>query len=139
MIARVNPTGTNMTRKIIHVCAVAIFALAGGSFAMTGNAFAKGGRGPGGGPGGSFHAMTISHETHRDHGPDRDIRRDHDVHHDGDLRDAHRHDRDHDGRFVYRHDHDHSRHFWHGTWYEYGVGPCWRWSDDYDEYVWVCE
>jgi hypothetical protein len=19
----------------------------------------------------------------------------------------------------------HSRHFWHGTWYDYGVGPCW--------------
>ena len=19
----------------------------------------------------------------------------------------------------------HSRHFWHGRWYDYGVGPCW--------------
>ena len=119
-----------MTRKFILASAVAIFALAGGSFAMTGNAFAKGGR-AGGGPGGSFHALTVSHDSHRDGG--------HEVRHDRDFRDVHRHEHDHDGRFVYRHDHDHSRHFWHGTWYEYGVGPCWRWSDDYDEYVWVCE
>jgi hypothetical protein len=32
----------------------------------------------------------------------------------------------------------HAGRFWHGQWYSYGVGPCWSWSDDYDEYVWVC-
>jgi hypothetical protein len=32
----------------------------------------------------------------------------------------------------------HNRHFWHGRWWAYGVGPCWVWSDDYAEYVWVC-
>jgi hypothetical protein len=33
----------------------------------------------------------------------------------------------------------HRRHFWHGRWWYYGVGPCWRWSDVYGEYVWVCD
>jgi hypothetical protein len=33
----------------------------------------------------------------------------------------------------------HHRHFWHGRWWNYGVGPCWVWSDDYDEYVWACD
>ena len=37
------------------------------------------------------------------------------------------------GRFV-----GHHRHFWHGRWWDYGVGPCWVWSDVYAEYVWVC-
>jgi hypothetical protein len=23
----------------------------------------------------------------------------------------------------------HSRHFWHGRWYAYGVGPCWIYID----------
>jgi hypothetical protein len=32
----------------------------------------------------------------------------------------------------------HGRHFWHGRWWDYGVGPCWVWSDVYAEYVWVC-
>jgi hypothetical protein len=32
----------------------------------------------------------------------------------------------------------HHRHFWHGRWWAYGIGPCWAWSDDYGEYVWVC-
>ena len=33
----------------------------------------------------------------------------------------------------------HRRHFWHGRWWYYGVGPCWRWSDVYGEYIWVCD
>jgi hypothetical protein len=33
----------------------------------------------------------------------------------------------------------HRRHFWHGRWWYYGVGPCWVWSDYYDEYVWACD
>jgi hypothetical protein len=32
----------------------------------------------------------------------------------------------------------HGRHFWHGRWWGYGVGPCWR-LDAYGEYVWVCD
>ena len=32
----------------------------------------------------------------------------------------------------------HFRHFFHGRWWAYGVGPCWAWSDEYGEYVWVC-
>jgi hypothetical protein len=23
----------------------------------------------------------------------------------------------------------HRRHFWHDRWWDYGVGPCWAWSD----------
>ena len=37
------------------------------------------------------------------------------------------------------HHHSHKRHFWHGRWWNYGIPPCWEWSDDYDEYVWVCD
>ncbi len=33
----------------------------------------------------------------------------------------------------------HRRHFWHGRWWYYGVGPCWAWSDVYGEYVWACD
>lgn len=33
----------------------------------------------------------------------------------------------------------HHRHFWHGRWWTYGIGPCWVWSDDYAEYVWICD
>ena len=33
----------------------------------------------------------------------------------------------------------HRRHFWHGRWWYYGVGPCWVWSDYYSEYVWACD
>jgi len=33
----------------------------------------------------------------------------------------------------------HHRHFWHGRWWYYGVGPCWVWSDYYGEYVWACD
>jgi uncharacterized RmlC-like cupin family protein len=27
-------------------------------------------------------------------------------------------------------------HFWHGRWYGYGVGPCWRWTPT--GYIWIC-
>jgi hypothetical protein len=33
----------------------------------------------------------------------------------------------------------HRRHFWHGRWWDYGVGPCWIWSDVYGAYVWACD
>ena len=33
----------------------------------------------------------------------------------------------------------HRRHFWHGRWWAYGVGPCWAWSNVYGAYVWVCD
>jgi hypothetical protein len=33
----------------------------------------------------------------------------------------------------------HHRHFWHGRWWAYGIGPCWVWSDLYSEYVWACD
>ena len=33
----------------------------------------------------------------------------------------------------------HGRRFWHGRWWGYGIGPCWKWSDAYGEYVWVCD
>lgn len=33
----------------------------------------------------------------------------------------------------------HRRHFWHGRWWSYGIGPCWVWSDYYGEYVWACD
>jgi hypothetical protein len=28
------------------------------------------------------------------------------------------------------------RHFWHGRWYAYGVGPCWQLAPG--GYVWIC-
>ena len=33
----------------------------------------------------------------------------------------------------------HGRHFWHGRWWDYGVGPCWAWSDVNGGYVWVSD
>jgi uncharacterized membrane protein len=33
----------------------------------------------------------------------------------------------------------HRNHFWHGRWWDYGIGPCWVWSDVYGEYVWACD
>jgi hypothetical protein len=27
-------------------------------------------------------------------------------------------------------------HFWHGHWWRYGVGPCWRWTPA--GYIWIC-
>lgn len=30
------------------------------------------------------------------------------------------------------------RHFWHGSWYDYGVGPCWALGPD-GRYWWVCD
>jgi hypothetical protein len=41
----------------------------------------------------------------------------------------------HGGRPGY-HAGGHGRRFWHGRWYDYGVGPCWRWTPG--GYVWVC-
>jgi hypothetical protein len=29
------------------------------------------------------------------------------------------------------------RHFWHGRWYDYGVGPCWALQPD-GSWVWIC-
>ena len=29
------------------------------------------------------------------------------------------------------------RRFWHGRWYNYGVGSCWRLAPD-GSYVWIC-
>ena len=31
----------------------------------------------------------------------------------------------------------HVRRYWHGQWWAYGVGSCWRWTPD-GYYVWVC-
>jgi hypothetical protein len=121
-----------MTTKFILAFTVAAFALAGGSLAVTGNALAK----DGGNGGGSSHTMKVSNDTHRD-------REHREAHNDRDHRDVHddRDHRDHDRTYAHRreHEHDHSRHFWHGTWWDYGVGSCWQWSDDYDEYLWVCD
>jgi hypothetical protein len=33
----------------------------------------------------------------------------------------------------------HRRHLWHGRWWDYGVGPCWAWSDVTGGYMWVCD
>ena len=88
--------------------------------------------------GGAMHMMRMSTESHRDHAPDCE------VHREVIRRDVHEHDHDHsqnhDRSYAdHHHDHDHSRHFWHERWWDYGSGPCWRWFDEYDEYVWVCE
>ncbi len=32
---------------------------------------------------------------------------------------------------------EHGRRFWHGRWWPYGVGSCWRLTP-YGEYVWIC-
>src|SRR3974377_1541549 len=114
--------GRNMMNKqLILTTAVSAFMLSAGSLAAT-SAFASHG---GGHRGGGDHHLSFNggHHNGGDH---------HNGH--GDFR---RRDHDGDERFAYRH-HDHHRRFWHGTWYEYGVGSCWRWSDDDHEYVWVC-
>jgi hypothetical protein len=36
-----------------------------------------------------------------------------------------------------RHGGHHGRHFWHGHWWGYGEGPCWRWTPA--GYVWTCD
>src|SRR6185437_4170828 len=79
--------------------------------------------GHGGHHGGGHHGGMHHHGGH--HGG---------MHHRGSHR-GHGHHSGHHGR---RHHHSHARHFWHGRWYVYGVGPCWRWSNYYDEFVWVC-
>jgi len=43
---------------------------------------------------------------------------------------------DHKGASGYHY--SHRRHYWHGRWWTYGVGPCWVYNDDYDEYRWTC-
>jgi hypothetical protein len=35
------------------------------------------------------------------------------------------------------HGHGHGGHFWHGHWWGYGEGPCWRLTPA--GYVWICE
>jgi hypothetical protein len=30
----------------------------------------------------------------------------------------------------------HGRRFWHGRWWNYGVGSCWRWTPA--GYIWIC-
>jgi hypothetical protein len=97
------------------VALAAIIAL--GSLPVASDAFAAHGGGHGGGHfgGGHFGGHTVAHSRQVGrHGP-----------HVGGG---------HPARFVRGHD----RHFWHGRWWTYGVGPCWAWSDDYAEYVWVC-
>jgi hypothetical protein len=34
--------------------------------------------------------------------------------------------------------HGGGRHFWHGRWYNYGVGPCWAQQPD-GSWVWICD
>ncbi len=46
--------------------------------------------------------------------------------------------RGHHAHRGHGHHHSHARRFWRGHWYAYGVGSCWRWSNYYDEFVWVC-
>ena len=41
-------------------------------------------------------------------------------------------------KFGFKKWHHHGRRFWHGRWYAYGVGSCWKWSYRLDGYVWVC-
>ena len=36
------------------------------------------------------------------------------------------------------HHFSHRRHHWHNRWWTYGIGPCWAYSDRYDEYYWTC-
>src|SRR5882672_9691482 len=31
---------------------------------------------------------------------------------------------------------EHGRRFWHGRWYNPGIGPCWSWTPV--GYVWIC-
>ena len=44
----------------------------------------------------------------------------------------------HYGYSYHGHHHHHHGRFWHGRWWAYGIGSCWRWSPTYGEYVWVC-
>lgn len=33
----------------------------------------------------------------------------------------------------------HRRHYYNGIWWDYGVGSCWEYDPEYDEYYWVCD
>jgi hypothetical protein len=115
-----------MLRKSVFAL-VAILAV--GSLSLAPDAFAARGSGHGGGvghggghfSGGHFGARTVVHSG--SHLGGHNVGR-HGPHVGG----------GHPARFV----RGHGRHFWHGRWWAYGVGPCWVWSDDYAEYVWVC-
>ena len=54
-------------------------------------------------------------------------------------------DGDHRHHYFHRHFHGyalhgyHARHYWGGRWWAYGVGSCWRWSEDDEELIWVCD
>lgn len=37
-----------------------------------------------------------------------------------------------------RYERHHARRFFHGQWFDYGVGPCWRQQMD-GSYVWICD
>jgi hypothetical protein len=100
---------------------VAVLAL--GSLSLTTDAFARGRYG-GGGHGGGGHfsgGRGGGHVAHfGGHGPG------------GHFGGGHR-----GGGRVFAG--GHGRRFWHGRWWGYGVGPCWKWSYAYGEYVWVCD
>jgi hypothetical protein len=108
-----------MMRKSVYALAV-ILAL--GMLPLGSDAFARGHSGGGHFSGGHFGGRSVPHGVS------------HAVHNSHIGHGLHSGRHGHPTHFVRGHDH----HFWHGRWWDYGVGPCWVWSDDYSEYVWVC-
>jgi hypothetical protein len=116
-----------MTLKSVFVLAAILAAgslsLAPDAFAARGGGHGGGGHGGGGHGGGHFGGGHFGGRAVVGHTAGRNAGR-HGPHVGG----------GHPTHFV----RGHGRHFWHGQWWAYGVGPCWVWSDDYSEYVWVC-
>jgi hypothetical protein len=108
-----------------------VFALAAvlalGSLSLTTDAFARGGGHGGGGHGGGHGGGGHGGGHFGGHGPGGHFGGHGGGHFGG----------GHGGRvFVAG---GHGRRFWHGRWWGYGIGPCWKWSYAYGEYVWVCD
>ena len=99
-----------MVRKLSLICAVA------GALLFPITTFA--------GEGDNHHHQNDQDQRHSErHDHDQDHWRDHDH-------DRHDHVRYHDR------DHGHARHWYHGRYWDYGIGPCWQPTPV--GFVWVC-
>ena len=39
-------------------------------------------------------------------------------------------------KYGHGHGHGHRGHWYHGRWWDYGVGPCWQWTPV--GWIWIC-
>src|SRR4029078_2307886 len=104
----VSTKGNKMLRKFSLICAIAA------SVVFPTSTFAGHGHGHGHG-----HGQGHGH-GHHGHGHGR----------------AHGHSHGHRSWHGHGHWHGHRGHWWHGRYWGYGVGSCWRWTPA--GYIWIC-